>query len=247
MTEHSSSPTPSHIWRRPSLVAIVCFITALGILIGLGSWQLERRAWKHALLDKVTTRMAAPPVALGARITDPQALDYRRVTAVGRFLHEKEIYLAARTHRGKPGVHVITPLVRNGLAPVMINRGWVPQKRKDPGTRKQGQVAGLVTVTGIARMAAPKRLFTPDNNPATGFWMTYDTPAMAAALGIARPLSMVVEADAGANPGGLPRGGVTRIDFRNDHLQYAITWFSLALVLIVIFALYHREQKEAAA
>ena len=243
MTEGSS--ITSAVWRWPSITAWICFAIALGILLMFGSWQMDRLVWKRDLLDRVTTRMAATPMALGARIKDVKGTDYRRVKVTGKFRHDKEIYLAARLWRGKVGVHVITPLIRDGLPPVLVNRGWVPQANKDPKTRASGQVSGTVSVTGIARGDAIKRMFPPDNPPATGFWMTYDTHAMGSHMGIGVPLPMVVEVsgDKTAPKSTLPRAGVTRINFRNDHLQYAITWFALAMVLIVIFGIYHREKK----
>jgi surfeit locus 1 family protein len=233
-------------WRRPSLSAWICYFSALLLLAGLGTWQLERRAWKHAILAKVTAGMKAAPLALGASIEGIAGLDYRRVRVSGRFAHGRELYLSGRFHRARHGVHVITPLIRPGLPTVLVNRGWVPQANKDPGTRRAGQLQGPVTVTGIARTLFRRGLFVPDNDPVKGFWMTYAPDAMGEAAGTRAPLAVVVEADGTANPGGLPKGAVTRIDFRNDHLNYALTWYALAIALTVIFAIYHRPAREDA-
>ena len=233
-------------WLRPSYSAWICYLCALVFLVALGTWQLERRAWKQLILAKVSAGMEAAPLALGASLADAPALDYRRVRITGRFAHGRELYLSGRFHRVRHGVHVITPLIRPGLPPVLVNRGWVPQANKDPGTRRAGQLQGPVTVTGIARTVFRSVLFVPDNDPVKGFWMTYAPDAMGAAAGTRAPLAVVVEADGTANPGGLPKGAVTRIDFRNDHLNYALTWFALAVALTVIFAIYHRPAREDA-
>lgn len=223
---------------------VVCFLGALALLVGLGAWQLQRLAWKRDLLATVEAHMSAPPLALPAEVADPAALDFRRVSASGRFAHGRELYLAGRNRRGRPGVHVVTPLLREGGAAVLVNRGWVPLDKKDPASRAAGQVSGTVTVTGIARVPRPPGMFVPENDPAKGFWMTVDIAAMAAAARVAPVLPVIVEADATPNPGGLPIGGVTRIDYRNDHLQYALTWFALAVALVIIFVVYHRSPRE---
>ncbi len=231
-------------WRRPSLAAWICSLGCLAVLVGLGTWQLERRAEKRGLLAKVTAGMQAKPLALGATIADWAALDYRRVRVTGRFDHGRELYLSSRFYRGRHGTHVITPLIRPGLPPVLVNRGWVPLANKDPGTRRSGQVQGVRTITGIARTVFPHGWLVPDNDPVKGFWIVYAPAAMGAAAGVGVPLPLVVEAGAKENPGGLPKGSVTRIDFPNNHLGYALTWYALAMVLVIIFAVFHRPQRE---
>lgn len=223
---------------------LVSFLGALALLVGLGVWQLQRLAWKRDLLATVEARISASALALPAQVTDAAALDFRRVAVRGRFAHERELFLAGRSRRGRPGVQVVTPLLREGAAAVLVNRGWAPLEKKDPASRAAGQVAGTVTVTGIARVPRAPGLFVPENDPAKGFWMTVDVDAMAAARGVAPVLPVIVEADATPNPGGAPIGGITRIDYRNDHLQYALTWFALAVALVVIFVVYHRGPRE---
>ncbi|MCZ6886230.1 MAG: SURF1 family protein [Alphaproteobacteria bacterium] len=232
------------LWLRPTMPALTAFIAALALLVGLGTWQLERRTWKRDLNASIAHRMAMAPLALGASITDPAAIDYRHVSVAGRLLHGRSLYLSSRPYRGRNGVHVITPLVRDGLPPVLVNRGWLPGTAKTQRTGDAGRVAGNVTVTGIARIAPEPRLFTPPNNPAKGFWMTYDPIAMGRAAGIGVPLAVVVEADLSANSGDRPKGGITKMNFANNHLQYALTWYALAIALIVVFVLYHRIGRE---
>jgi surfeit locus 1 family protein len=131
---------------------------------------------------------------------------------------------------------------------VWINRGFVPDARKAPQTRPDGQVGGEVEVKGLVRHPAGKGMFTPVNDVQNNLWYWPDIPAMTAAAfpgapqdapgGPQRPaaLPLVIEADAQpAASGGLPRGGVTRLDLPNRHLEYAVTWYGLALTLIGVY------------
>jgi surfeit locus 1 family protein len=159
----------------------------------------------------------------------------------GRFLHDKELYLFAQGPRGAFGVHVVTPLVQDNGEAVLVDRGFVPDALRDPRTRPAGQVAGEVSVTGVLRVSQQPGLFTPAPNTTTRLWFVKDVPTMAKAAGLALP-PIVIEADATPNPGGWPLGGQTRVDFPNDHLQYAMTWFGLALALVGVYLVYHRSR-----
>ncbi len=229
--------------------AISIVLTALCILLGLGSWQLQRLAWKTALIELRETRLAESPIALPAERGDPAALlaalAHRRVTVSGAFLHDREVYLAA-TRRGKFGFRVITPLRRADGATVLVDRGWVPNEARDPAFRRAGQVAGAVTVQGLLRGASERGWFSPDNDPARNYWFWRDLAAMATFAGVDAP-PLLIEADTKPNPGGLPIGKEMAVELRNEHLQYAILWFSLAGALLVIAFLARRQAIKDAA
>lgn len=231
-------------WFRPSLWPTVFTVPALAVLVALGVWQLQRLEAKTALLARIDARMAAPAVAMPGVIDDPGAWDYRRVTAEGVFLHERELHLTGRTYRGRAGFQIVTPLRRtDATAPgqvVLVNRGWVPLDRREPETRAEGLPAGPVSVTGVLRRPAGPGWMQPDDDPEANLWFGVDLPAMAAAAGIAPPPTLILEAAAGPEPAVLPIGGQTRLDIPNNHLQYAITWFAFAVVLAAIYILYHR-------
>ena len=211
-------------------------------LLGLGTWQLERLEWKTELIDFRRSQLAAPPAPLPADLANAApalaALEYRRVAATGMFLHDREIFLAA-TRRGRAGFHVITPLRRDGGSPVLVNRGWVPGRSRDATRRAAGQVGGVVTVEGVLRGNGRRGWFTPDNDPAANYWFWRDLPAMTAFAGIDTG-PVLIDAGPSPNPGGLPIGKEARIDLPNDHLGYAITWYSLAMALAVIYVLSQR-------
>lgn len=217
-----------------STIGTVLVLAAFAVLVGLGTWQLERRAEKHALIAHIEARLAAPPVPLPARIEDADAFDYRRVRVTGRFLHDKEMHLLGRVRGGVAGVEVVTPLLRADGAAVLVNRGWVPPALADPAARPAGQVTGPVAVTGIARVPSVPGPFAPGNDPARGLWFSPDVPAMARAAGLEGAVPVIVEADESPVPGGFPKGGGTRVALPDNHLQYALTWYGVAVALVAV-------------
>ncbi|MGQ3045816.1 MAG: SURF1 family protein [Niveispirillum sp.] len=226
---------------RPRLIPSIAAFIALAILLGLGTWQVERLGWKTDLISRVEAGLAADPVDLPASIEKPADWDYVRVRVTGRFLHDKEVYIGPRLYprpdgRQEQGAHVLTPLVRDdGAGTVLIDRGWVPLDKRDPATRTPGQVEGSVTVSAIARVPQHRAFMQPDNDPATRTFFWLDMQALAGIAGVERLAPLVLQADATANPGGLPIGGRTIVALKNDHLSYALTWYGLALTLIGVF------------
>jgi surfeit locus 1 family protein len=214
--------------------------------LSLGVWQMERRAWKRDILDRIATNQAAPPMPFDELVKgDPLRHEYGRVTVSGTFLHDKEFFLAARSLKNKVGMHVVTPIRTDSGAIVLYDRGWIPSEQKEPAKRAQGQPEGKVDLTGIVRRTQIKRQFAPENDPPKNFWFHVDVPLMRQLAG-GKPDPVLdtffLEADAKPNPGGVPVGGQTRLDIPNDHLQYALTWFLIALAGLGVYLAYHWEQ-----
>jgi surfeit locus 1 family protein len=214
------------------------------ILAGLGTWQLDRKQWKEALIAKIADRSRAAPVSLAAavdRLRNGADIDYLHVTATGRFHHAQERYLYAPGASGL-GWHVYTPLEYTPLeaAPqgiVWVNRGFVPDANKSPATRRAGLLAGEVMVTGLARTPLAQGAFQPDNEPRANVWYWPDVAAMSASAFPGRQtLPFAIDAGPDQVPGGLPRGGVTRLALTNRHLEYALTWYALGVVLIIVYS-----------
>ena len=240
--------------RRGLLVPSLVALASLAVLVSLGVWQLQRLAWKEDLIAKAAARATAPAQALPPESAwpslAPQDYEFRRVRLAGRFLHDREVHVFAalpeRAGRfGGPGYRVFTPLTLAEGAVVFVNRGFVPMDRKDPATRKAGQVEGPVEITGLMRAPDRPGLFTPDPDPARNTWFVRDPSAMAHAAGLGRVAPFYVDAAESA-PGGLPQGGETRLVFPNPHLGYALTWFGLAAVLMVMFGLWVRSRSKQA-
>ena len=225
---------------RPLLWPTLMTLPAVLGALALGTWQVQRLEWKTALIAERQARRDAPPLPGLPAAFDPARHEFRKVRIAGRFLHEKELYLAARSLRGNPGYQVVTPFALAEGGAVLVNRGWIPLERKSPDSRKQGQIEGATSVEGYLRVPAGQGWFVPDNEPAKNFWFYVDISAMARVAGLGDAKPYLLETGPAENPGGYPVGGVTRFDAPNDHLQYAIIWYAMAVIGIVIYLLYHR-------
>lgn len=228
-------------------------------LLTLGVWQIERRTLKHALIARVEAGLAAPPHALPAQDTwnrlNAQETDYQKVTVSGHFLHEREallymLYFAEQGREPTPGYAVITPLLLDGGGVLLVNRGYVPDAKLNPASRAQAQTSGPVTVTGLLRSSEKRSWFSPDDQPAKKQFYTRDVAFISQSLGLAAlgkgPVApFLLEADATANPGGWPKGGQTVVQFTDNHLLYALTWFSLALGILILFGVWYRQNRHA--
>jgi surfeit locus 1 family protein len=227
---------------RPRLAPTLFTVPVVLFCAALGVWQLERLGWKQGLIAQREAAVAAAPVALPQTLVDAGALEFHRIFDEGVFRHDKEIFLNAIAPKGGAGFDVLTPLREAGGTIVFVNRGFVPSELKDPAKRAAGQPAGTVRVAGLLRLPPDRKpgWFTPDNRADRNEWFWIDLPAIAAADGLTNVAPFYIDADATANPGLWPRGGVTPLALPNDHLQYAITWFSLAVAALVIYLLSQR-------
>jgi surfeit locus 1 family protein len=227
---------------RPLFWPTLFTAPAVLLLLALGFWQVERLFWKKDLIAQRQAAVAAAPVAAPRSWEEARAMEFRHVTDEGAFLNDKENFIGATSEAGRQGYHVLTPFLEPGGRVVFVNRGFIPAELKEPAKRAAGQIAGTVRVQGLLRLPPAEKpaWFLPDNRPDLNYWFWVDLPAMSAADGLDRVAPFYIDADAMPNPGGWPKGGVTRLVLPNDHLQYAITWFSLAVALIVIYVLFHR-------
>jgi surfeit locus 1 family protein len=229
---------------RPQFWPTVFTVPVLLLCLALGSWQIQRLFWKLDLMKRREAAVAAAPVPVPATLDAARRFEFHHVAAEGVFLNDKEIFLGATSRTGEQGYQVLTPLREAGGRIVFVNRGFIPSELKDREKRAAGEITGPVRVVGLLRLPPEGRpnWFLPDNRPDLNYWFWVDLPAMAAADGLDRVAPFYIDADATPNPGGWPKGGITRLELRNDHLQYALTWFSLAVALIVIYVVYHRRQ-----
>ncbi len=218
----------------------VLALAGLAVLIGFGTWQLERKRWKEDLLAKIAARVNALPVPLSEaerRLRAGEDIEYLHVIASGRFHHEKERYLYSPAPSGLAW-HVYAPLELTDGRIVWINRGAVPDAMKEPAKRRPGQVEGDQHVAGLIRVQQDRPRFAPENNAAGNIWYWPELPAMTASA-FSQPVKsapLAIDADARPEPpGGLPKGGVTRIALPNRHLEYALTWYGLALALTAVY------------
>ena len=190
-------------------------------------------------------RFALPPVRIDPAGAADVDIAFRRATAEGRFLHSSEFLIANRVRGGRAGFEVVTPLRLGPGNVILVNRGWIPPDRADPETRPEGQIAEETAVTGVLRTPGRTSRWVPDNEPAKGIWFFADPEAMAASAGLTGVRDNVLVADATPNPGGYPVGRKAVVDIPNRHLEYALTWYGLALVLLTIYVVFHWRREEA--
>ena len=203
----------------------------------LGTWQLQRMGWKHALIARIEARVhatpAAPPGAQDwpAITRSPLDFEYRRLRLDGEFLHADEVLTQASTTLGA-GFWVLTPLRLADGSVVLVNRGFVPPERRDPATRQAPPPAGPVSVIGLLRISEPGGGFLRENDPGANRWHSRDVAAIAAARGLPAGRVAPYFVDAEATPAGQwPVGGLTVLRLPDSHLVYALTWFVLALMV----------------
>jgi surfeit locus 1 family protein len=211
------------------------------ILLALGTWQVQRLHWKEGLLQTIDQRTHSAPLPLAEverQFAAAGDIDYTPVTVSGTFLHRGERHFFS-TWEGASGFDVVTPLQLDDGRFLLVNRGFVPYDLKNATKRAQGQVAGKVTVTGLARnpLLAKPSMMLPDNDLQKNIFYWKDRDAMASSAGLPAGAGLVpflIDANGAPNPGGLPVGGVTIIDLPNSHLQYAFTWYGLAAALAAV-------------
>lgn len=231
----------------------------ISVLMALGTWQLQRMAWKENLIAVINERTKAEPSDLLLAYSasrppqeDAIGLEYLRVKVRGHFLHDKERYFYAPDPELGPGFNVYTPLeIAGGKIIVFVNRGYVPDRLKDPSSRAAGQVEGEVEVIGLIRQQSLQARFMPDNNAEQNVWYWRDVNGLAKSAfpdGKTTVLPLVVDQEANSLPGDGPKGGTTIVTLPNRHLEYAITWYGLAITFAVIFAVFAmgrlRQQKD---
>ncbi len=243
MPRAESGPTRGGRGRlrfRPKIGASLAALVCVAILLALGNWQLQRLKWKTGLIEGIERAVASPAVPLPGTVEDPPAFDFVRVRVTGRLLHPKTLYLTSRTLDGRVGQHAITPLVRqDGGGVVLVDRGWVPADWRAPVT-----AGGVVQVAGMARLFPEPGFFTLDNDAERNIWFMVNQAEMAAAVGLGDVAPVFVTASPGDDPSALPIGGIPGSNLSNNHLIYAITWYALAVVLLVIYGIYHLRRDE---
>ena len=234
----------------PRLFAGLSFV----ILFGLGTWQIDRKEWKEALIETLRQRASAAPIPLPPRVewvTPKSARDeFKRVTFRAVFDHSQEayVYTAGSTLRPdvtQPGYWVFTPAKLPDGSVIVVNRGFVPQNAQDPRTRPEGQVADVVEIVGAMRWPEQRGSFTPNDDALRNVWYLRDHRVIAAAKGWGDVGPFFVDQEAPPVPGGLPRVAALTVQLRNEHLQYALTWYGLAAVLVAVFTIWARGRRRA--
>ena len=237
------------VWRRLWLPTVLA-LAAGAVLISLGIWQLERLAWKTALIEAATSRPESPPVAPPAPATwdglDWDEADLTRLAVPGRFLPgEAYVYTVLSDARGPlsgPGLWVMAPFETTDGWMVLVNRGFVPTGMDGAAPVVPPPPTGEIVLDGLLRRPDPPGMFTPDPSPQKKLWFVRDAAEMAPAFALpagTRLAPFTLDAAASTTPpGGVPQAGETRRVYTNSHLQYALTWFGLAAALAGVWLVF---------
>jgi len=233
--------------RSGVLDATVFALVGIVILSGLGVWQLDRKVWKEDLIARLNARLSHAPQDLPPRASWPQlhedGEEFRRVVFPAEFLDGEEalVYTAGSPLRPDvkgPGYWVFAPARLAGGSIVLVNRGFVPPDRKDPAERGESTPHGIVDIVGVMRWPEARGMFTPADDPKKNIWYLRDSKSIADFKKWATVAPFYIDQEAPAPAGGWPKPGKLDVRLPDDHLQYAITWFGLALALAGVYVVW---------
>jgi surfeit locus 1 family protein len=219
-------------FRKPELIPLLFIIAAEILLIGLGAWQIERLEWKNGLIVAIEKAQAEPVLTVLPK--ELSGLEYRKVELTGKLITDKTLHRVGARQGEHPGFFLLTPFILKDGRIILVNRGFSPADQT-------AEIKTPSTVKGVLRPARGKRaFFIPDNQPEKNVWLYEDIAAMSASTKL-ELLPLIVEATGNYEKNVYPIPNDGTIALRNDHLGYAITWFSLAVVGLVLFGIYYRE------
>jgi surfeit locus 1 family protein len=239
-------------------------LAMVALFAGLGVWQLQRRVEKHALIAALTERLAAapdalPPASQWSALT-PARDEFRRVRFAASYASGPDAMVyssgsAVREDISGPGTWAFLPARLSTGETVVINAGFVQNTMQDRAQQDRAAkplVSGApVTLTGYLRFPETAGILTPPENVAKRLWFTRDHLAMARALGWGKPGSQIapfyIDLETPAPASGIPKPGPLEVHLKDDHMQYAITWFVLAGAVMIAFAVWWRTQRRASS
>lgn len=224
-------------FRKPELIPSLFIVFSTLVLFSLGTWQVKRLELKQATLAQIEQAKSEEILGnLPAMLTE---LDYRQVRLTGHFVHDKAFHLVGNKQGAGAGFFIVTPFVlEDDGRTILVNRGFSPLD-------KEMKPEGAQTIEGIIRPLRERRAFMPKNQPEKNVWFFEDIEAMSTLSGL--PLeALLVEVVGQREKDVYPIPSDGRVILRNDHLQYAITWYLLGIIGVVMFGFYHREKGSAA-
>ena len=218
---------------KPRLFPLFAFIVALSILLGLSGWQIKRLNWKTDLISQRISSFESNPISF-VNLNQPEKNEFRKVFVDGQLLNEFEMYMPALSKRGNNGFHILVPLKTASGKLIIYDSGWVPLKIKEKSKRLLNIFKNPQTFEAVIRTSGRKGYFQPDNDTDTNTWFFVEPELMSEYLNMNFENQYYLEA-VNNGPNGFPLGNQTRIYLRNNHLQYALTWFMIACGLVGVF------------
>jgi surfeit locus 1 family protein len=221
----------------PFVVVSLCVLA----LMGLGNWQLKRLKEKENCIAKIELNIKNPPIEMVNLQTAPEL--YTKIEVEGHFLDGENIFLYGRrsAYPEKDGYYLLSPF-KDKLGNVyLVSRAWIPQSAK--GSIRSFKSKNEETITAFVMPGEEKRVFIPDNDKKNNIWFTLDLNEASHRLGITKKDFYLMQVNSTDLPdGAFPLTSTYLNVIRNDHLEYAITWYSLAGFLCIIYFLYNKKQ-----
>ena len=228
----------------------LCTFGAFIVLCGLSYWQMQRLYWKQHFIQNMTETLAAPPLVITSGKQFQNLPEFRRVQVEGTLLNNETLHLQARYYQSNLGFHLITPLKLSDGTYIFINRGWVPKDYKTNPKVKISQPKGEIQVIGLVRGTETPRSYLPQNDAGQGLWLWQDPESWAAILRQKLPNKaifpvLIQQTHNAREDNGFPIPQKSNFEVRNDHLQYAITWGSFAVILLIIYGVFTAPKRKA--
>lgn len=200
-------------------------------LIYLGTWQVMRREEKNELVAKIDSNVNAPLLSPDSYKNIGED-EFRKMALTGAYMHDKEFLLLNKPYNGKPGQHVMTPFKATNGDVIIVDRGWIPTDKEYEKPTGQIQITGVVRAT--QKLNGLGKMITFNNDPQKQIWFWLDLPLIYKTYGLPKKdyyLDLVNETKSNSYPVALP----AKIDVYNEHLIYVITWYSIAIVLLLVY------------
>ncbi len=218
---------------EPKIIPSIATLIALSILLSLSFWQIKRLIWKK---DLINTRIERYEKGVGdfdsLKVVEDN--EFYKVSVKGEFLNNHEMFMPALSKRGNNGYHILTPFKNSDEKVYIFDRGWIPLAKKEKSERISNMVEGKQKLDVVIRKPGRKGKFQPENDLKNNFWFFVEPKKMSDYLNIKFEEKIYLEA-VNNGPNNSPLGGQTRIYIRNNHLQYSITWFLIAMGLIGVY------------
>ena len=229
-------------FNKPRFIPLIMSVGGVALMFGLGIWQLQRLEWKETIIATIEKANASEPLTeLPHKAVDIKEKQFYRVVLQGVYYSVPEFHLAARYYRSQLGYSVLTPFELTDGRIVLVNRGWIPAKAK-PKAEYLPPPPDEMTIIAMIRTSDERNPFTPESQPEKNIWFGRDVALMGKAAAMEfEPLTLDLIAE-NAPTDVLPIATGGAIELRNDHLSYAVTWFSIGLGILVISLLYHRKK-----
>ena len=209
-------------------VFVFFFIT---LFCSLGTWQLYRLQWKQDLINQIRDGLNSTSIQYSQNINK----NYQRVTLVGKYNFKNQIYLYNLNEKGQPGFDVITPFETSNKENVLINRGWIKKEFKNnPGINFPS-----TNIKGLLKQSARKNIFTPNNDLKENIWFSINFNEIQKFTGKEFNKFIVYLEDESVK---IPQPKKITIDLPNNHLKYAITWYSISISILFYFLYFRKKQ-----